>query len=471
MTMVAVLPSRQATCQNGAKKMSSTLRHASPGTALLTALTLSTGLSAAEEAVRLVEKFPVGYQYHVRTRVDLNGSLLLPAEKDKTAPKPLEIRGDSAIEYDEKVLALTKDGQVQKTMRILERMDFHRTTGDREQKSSLRREVRRLVLLRRKNVEVPFSPDGPLTWGEIDLVRTDVFTPALGGMLPERAVKPGDRWEANLIAVQELTDLEQIDTGTLQCKLESIFRREKQRLARVAFNGAITGTGEDGRNRQRLEGYFEFDLDGGYLSYVLLKGRHTLLEGTKEVGSIEGRFVMSRKANTRSPDLTDEKLKGVAQEPNADNTLLLYDDPDLGVRFLYPRRWRVAVTGGRQIAVDASDGSAGLLITIETPARMPTGTQFLTESRDWLVSQKAKVLKTEAVRQIRTAPSLEHFSLEAEMNGQKFVMDYHVLRQNEGGATFAARLPPSDFVELQQEVGRLAQSLTISRRIEEPKKK
>jgi hypothetical protein len=180
---------------------------------------------------------------------------------------------------------------------------------------------------------------------------------------------------------------------------------------------------------------------------------------------------MSRKANTRSPDLTDEKLKGVAQEPSAENTLLLYDNPDLGVRFLYPRRWRVAVTGGPQIAVDTSDGSAGLLITVEAPAKVPTGAQFLTESRDWLLSQKAKVLKTEAVRQVRTTPSLEHFSLEAEMNGQKFVMDYHVLRQTEGGVTFAARLPPSDFADLKQEVGRMARSLTITRRIEEPKKK
>ena len=31
----------------------------------------------------------------------------------------------------------------------------------------------------------PFSPDGPLTWGEIDVVRTDVFNPAaIPGLLP-----------------------------------------------------------------------------------------------------------------------------------------------------------------------------------------------------------------------------------------------------------------------------------------------
>src|SRR4051812_44902350 len=130
------------------------------------------GPARADEPVRLEERFPVGYQYRVSTRVDLTGTLTVPGAKDKPAPKPLTVRGDSAIEYDERVLALTPDGQVSKTARSFRRMDFRRTVGDRRQETALRPAVRRLILLRHKNTEVPFSPDGPLTWGEIDLVRT-----------------------------------------------------------------------------------------------------------------------------------------------------------------------------------------------------------------------------------------------------------------------------------------------------------
>ena len=49
-------------------------------------------LRAAEEPVHLRERFPVGYEYHVSTRVDLTGTLTLPPEKDKPAPKPLSVR-------------------------------------------------------------------------------------------------------------------------------------------------------------------------------------------------------------------------------------------------------------------------------------------------------------------------------------------------------------------------------------------
>ena len=172
-------------------------------------LTLSMGLPAAraEDPLRLLEVFPSGYQYHVSTRVELSGSLTLPAEKGKATPKPLSVSGDSAIEYDERVLTVDKNGLVQKTARVYRKMEFQRKIGEQPQETSLRPEARKMVVLRHKNQEVPFSPDGPLTWGEIDLVRTDVFAPALTGLLPDKAVQVDDRWKASALAIQELTDL------------------------------------------------------------------------------------------------------------------------------------------------------------------------------------------------------------------------------------------------------------------------
>src|SRR5438105_3477905 len=101
----------------------------------------------AEDPVRLREEFPASYQYHVSTRSDLSGSITLPAEKDKPAPKPLTISGESVIEYGERVLTVDKDGQVQKTARVYRKMEFQRKVGEQPQQSALRPEVRRLVLL------------------------------------------------------------------------------------------------------------------------------------------------------------------------------------------------------------------------------------------------------------------------------------------------------------------------------------
>jgi hypothetical protein len=420
----------------------------------------------ADEPVRLEERFAPGYLYHASTRVELTGTLTPPAVKGQAVPKPLTLRGDSVIDYDERVLEVN-DGKVRKTVRLVGRMEFRRTVGDRPQETALRRGVARQVLLRKGSTEVPFSPDGPLTWGEIDLVRTDVFTPALAGMLPPGAVRPGDRWTANTAAVQELTDMERVEEGKVECRLEQVTTLERRRHARVAFEGEVRGSTEDGPGRQRLEGYFFFDLESNHLSYLYLKGRQTLLDADgKEVGLVEGRFVLTRQVMARIPDLGDEALRGVALEPNADNTRLLYDNPDLGARFLYPRRWRVAEVRGSQVALDGADGS-GLLITLDPPARVPTGASFLTESRGWLEKQKAKVVRIEPPRAVQAG--LEQFALEAEMGGQKFLMDYYVVRQDLGGATLAARLLPADLAALRKEVEGIARSLAVTRKIEERK--
>jgi hypothetical protein len=421
---------------------------------------------AADEAIRLVEAFPVGYQYHVSTRVDLTGSLTLPAEKEKPVPKPLAVTGESAIEYDERVLGSAED-VVQKTLRIYRRVELQRKVGDQPQQSTVRSAVRRMVLLRRDNREVPFSPDGALTWGEIDLVRTDVFTPALPGLLPGKGIRPGDHWTAQTGAIQELTDLEQITEGSVECRLEEVTLIENRRHARVALSGTVRGTNEDGPNRQQLEGYFFFDLESNHLSYLYLKGINFLLDKDgKEVGKVEGHFVLTRQVHTTAKDMSEEALKGVALEPNADNTRLLYDNADLGVRFLYPRRWHVAGVHGRQIGLDTADGN-GLLLTLEPAGRVPTGTQFLDESRKYLQQQKAKILRVEEPGQLQIAPQeLERFALDVEVNSQKVQMDYYVARQGKlGGATLAARLLPTDLAALRKEVEAIARTVTITREL------
>jgi hypothetical protein len=440
------------------------VRPAVPALVLLivTALLAAGGRARADETLRLRELFPADYQYHVSTRVELSGQLTLPPPDRDKKPVALAVTGNSAIEYDERVLD-AKNDIVARTVRLYRRIDFERKVGDQVQQTTLRPAVRRLVLLREKHFKGPFCPEGPLTPAEIDLVRTDVFTPALTGLLPEGPVKPGDRWTALPSAVRELTDLDHVE-GNLECKLEGVVTLEKRRHARVALAGRVKGTNEDGPSEQRLEGYYYFDLESGHLSYLSLRGVHRLLDKEgKEVGRVEGQFVLTRQAHTEARDLADVALKGLALTPTADNTLLLYDSPELGLRFVYPRRWRTAGGVGRQVRLDGADGG-GLQLTLDPPARVPTGAQFQAESRDYFTGQKARVFRLEPpVRVQGGAGELEHFTIDVEVKGERVLMDYYVARQPNGGATLAARLPQGKELEaLQKEVERIARSVTIT---------
>jgi hypothetical protein len=433
-------------------------------TALVALVTLWGGALLASETYRIEERLAVGTKYHVRMRVEVSGTLTPPRSKDK-AGSPVKFEGTSAIDYDERVLSLDSKRQVDKTLRICAKLDFRRTVAGQPQELSLRPGVRRLVVLRKGHKEVPFSPDGPLTWGEIDAVRTDVFAPALLGLLPGKSVATGDRWSASSTTVAELTDLEKIDEGTLDCKLERVVTAGKKQLARVTFAGTIKGIGEDGAVRHRLQGHYLFDLDAQFLAEVTLLGTTSLIDDDgKDVGKIDGRFVLLRSQGITTTDLSDEAVKRIKVEPDADNTQLLYDNPQLGVRFLHSRRWRIAQVMGAQVALATNEGD-GVLVTIDPPERIPKASAFLDESRTWLTKQKARLLKTYSPSRLRERPSLDAFALEAELGKQKVWLDYYVTAQSGGGATIAARLGQEGLAELRREVEKLARSVTITKRI------
>lgn len=425
---------------------------------------VGSGSVLGQETYRLEEKLPVGATYRVRMRVEVNGSLTPPAAKGKTS-KPISLEGASTIDYAERVLNIDDQGSIQKTLRLCERMHFRRSIAGQPQELSLRPGVRRLVILRQGHTEVPFSPDGPLTWGEIDAVRTDVFVPALLGLLPRRAVRIGERWSATTPAVQELTDLEKIEEGTLECKLERIEGIGKKRFAKVTFTGVLRGIGEDGTVRHRLQGHYHLDLEASALTDLMLLGSTTMIDADgKDRGKIDGRLVLSRSLDVREEELSDAAVGKLSLEPTADNTQLLYDNPTLGVKFLYSRRWHVAQVMGTQVALATKDGN-GILVTVDPPEQVPTAQAFLEESRGFLTKQKARLLRSYTPKRLRENPSLDAFALEAEVGAQKLWLDYYVTAQSGGGATIAARLHPDGLAELRREAERLARSVTITKRI------
>lgn len=426
------------------------------------------GSTQADEAVQFSEKFHVDHQYHAQTRVEVSGSLLIPGEKGKPG-KTVKVDGTANVDYDERILEL-KDEQVVRTLRGYTKLAFQRTTGERKMKLDLRPATARMVILRRGAGEEAFSPDGPLTLDEQAAVSTDVFTPALVGLFPTTAVKAGDRWTATEEAIRELTDLEKIDSGKLECRLDRL-NKAGRRWARVTLSGTVQGVGEDGPARHKLQGYYVFDLDENFLSELVLNGRQTMVKDDKELGSIDGRFVLTRTQALKSPKMTRTALEGVKLTPEESNTWILHDNPILGVRFQYPRAWKKVRETPAQVALDNGKGSS-LMVTVEPVDQMPSAAAFLKESQGVLTKYKTKVGKTYNPRRIRATPPLDGFAIEAEIGGEPFWMDYYVTLQTLGGATVAVRMPLSAELDARRkEAEAMARSIAITKRIVVPKAK
>jgi hypothetical protein len=183
----------------------------------------------------------------------------------------------------------------------------------------------------------------------------------------------------------------------------------------------------------------------------------------KPQGKVEGTFVLTRRPDPAMRELSDETIGQLTLEPNADNTRLLFHEPGLGVRFVYPRRWTVRQADQRQIVLEEPGGSS-LLITLETPAQTPTGAQFQSEVAQWLRKQTAKVLRGDPPSKVQSSPKeIEHFTFEVQFEKEHVLLDYYVVRQPVGGATFAGRLLAKEAHAMQKEIERIARSLEVVR--------
>ncbi len=348
---------------------------------------MAAAAATADEPIRLEETFQEGRVYRLSTRVDLSGTLTPPAEKGQPAPKPLTVKGDSAIDYDERLLAVDK-GEVRKTIRLYSRMDFERTLGDRPQ-ARWPTAVRRLVACGRSQA----SRSRWTAWVDLGRDRpggnVDIFTPALVGMLPDHAVRIGDAWTVTADAVRELTDMERIDDGKIECRLDDLSTRDGRRQARVTFAGAVRGANEDGPNRQQLDGWYLFDLGSHHLELPLPQGRAFAAGRGRQGSRPRGGALRLESAGGRGrPRAGRRGVEGRGAGAERREHAPAVRQPDFGVRFVRtPRRWHPAAQrGGSQPALDGADGS-GLLLTLDTQGRGRrfSGEQFLKEeSRDWL---------------------------------------------------------------------------------------
>jgi hypothetical protein len=412
--------------------------------------------------VRLRETFTAGQQFRVYSRMKGTSTLPLPPEKDAKSPQSLTKEDESSIDYVERVLENDAEGLPNRMLRVYDRIDFRRTVGKEEMKNTVRESVRRLVVKRDKNFKVPFSPDGPLLLSEIELVRVDVFTPTLRGLLPADAVKPGDSWKATEAAVRELTDLQEIDGG-LACKLIEVKTENGRRVAIVTVSGTVKGASEDGPTRHELDGHFSFDLESNYLRYLSLRGKQFLLDKDgKDAGRMEGTQTITRELLKDSPKLSDDVVRSVKLTDDGDNTMLLYDNEEIGVRFLYPRRWRVHSEQGRQVMIDADNGN-GILLTPLPLKDVPSPSQYAREIQEFLRSQQGKLMGSTPARRVQVNPDVDYFGFEAEMKDQRLVLDYYISRQQRTGATLAARLTPQDAKDLRPEVERIARSVAVTK--------
>ena len=152
--------------------------------------------------------------------------------------KALKLAVDGRFEYTERRLAGT--GREALSLRSIRHYDQARATieaGEQISNVTLRKSQRLIIAGGQGEGIDVFSPSGPLTYGELELVRIPCDSLAVLALLPESAVQLDETWKAADWALPLLTGVESVEKGAVTCKLESV----KPGEAQIKFSGDVTG--------------------------------------------------------------------------------------------------------------------------------------------------------------------------------------------------------------------------------------
>jgi len=277
--------------------------------------------------------------------IEVSGDLKLNPDGKRVVSLPLKVQGE--LLYDERVLNFEASGGLRRDVRFYRQADASIRVGDHSQKTRLDDNHSLAVANLDDDGQVLFSPQGPLTLDELDLIDVQGSSTLLFRLLPEDEVAIGDSWPQGKTTLAALLSLEAVTFSDVQ----STLRQVEGKLALIEMEGQVSGAVRGIATDIELEGKYNFDLRQQRITWFALS-----LKEDRGIGHAEPGFEVLARVRTAiapsrlCPELSDQAIAGVPLETQAGGTLLRFPASHGGFQFLHDRQWRV-MTDRHDVAI------------------------------------------------------------------------------------------------------------------------
>ncbi len=253
--------------------------------------------------------------------------------------KSLKLAVEARFDYTERRLPGT--GREARALHAVRRYEQARATiqaGNQISNATLRNSQRLIVALGQLEGIELFSPSGPLTYGELELLRTPGDSLAIVGLLPESAVETDETWKPADWVIPLLTGVDAVEKGGLTCKLESV----KSGEASISFSGDVTGATVGAASALQIDGHVIYDREQKLVTRIEMTQSEKRAVGAVSPGlDVVAKANLTRAIVAHPMRLTDQDLADLPLEPNAANRLLMFEAPAWNLRFFHDRHWHL----------------------------------------------------------------------------------------------------------------------------------
>lgn len=309
---------------------------------------LATGQAWAGEPVALREVARPGDSTRVVIEMKAEGSYLPggPAAGAAGAePKAYALKAETRFAFDERVLSAGPDGSTRRAVRrVIQAASA--VGGDlRPFVTTLRPEVARLLVEIRQGEPVAFSPDGPLTRPELEVVQAPGDPLVLAALLPERPVEVGARWKVGDLAARGLSGYDALASHALEASLEAIDADS----ARFRLLGSVRGAVLGGEGSMAFDGTFRLDRKAGRIDALSLSRAEVRKPGPVEEGlDVKSTLTLARVGVETPEALNDAALADLPSTPDPARELVLFDAPGGRYVLRHDRDWHLHSDNERQ---------------------------------------------------------------------------------------------------------------------------
>ena len=292
----------------------------------------------AADTYQLRSPLVAGSHQQVKVVVETSGQLKLNA--DGSEVKRLPITAEANLAYVERLLAAGASGSSVKVVRSYAQADAKIRLRDTELTHRLRDDRRLAISQSDDKQAASFSPLGPLTREELELIDAPGSGLALAALLPMRVVKVKQSWQQPDWAMARLLGLDIVNQHDVTGTLTEV----KDNLAVVSLQGKVAGAVGGVTSEIELTGKLNLDLKQRAVTWLALGYTENRAIGHAQPGfetTTKLRMVLG--PIRPAAELNDQALANLPTKAAAGSTLIDFTAESAGFRLAHDRRWHVMV--------------------------------------------------------------------------------------------------------------------------------
>ena len=305
------------------------------------ALAVAATAQAAEPTYDLRAAAAAGSEQQVKAVVEVAGDLKLNADGKEVQRLPLTVAAE--MHFSERMLPAAKANLLHTVRHYHTATATIRIQGN-ETTQTLRDDRRLIAAQISGDKATLFSPLGPLTREELELIDIPGTSIALGSLLPGKSVAVGGTWKLSDAVVTRLVNLDAVTQQDIQCKLDEV----KEGIAIIAASGKISGDVGGISSDIELQAKLNFDLKSRCVTWLAMALKEDRAIGHAQPGyQTTARIrLVAAPAGTpgitaAAPQPTDKQLSGLGLEAGPGSTLLELSTAKGGYELHHDRRWHV----------------------------------------------------------------------------------------------------------------------------------